>query len=790
MYDFDEIVQGSFHLAQKFAIEHKNKELTEHHLLLGFIHNPSSIASKYLQEEKKILLGVIGQEPQNKNTVDLSQIKPTKKLHEWITLASSHAIENKRKIINEYDFLKHFKRFFPSIKLDINPDEINNEEDKIPDFLTNLNELAIKGKLDPVIGRSQEIRNVQEVICRRTKNNPVLVGLPGVGKTAIIEGLAGLIVNKTVPNTIKEKIIYSLDMGNLMSGTKYRGEFEKKIKEMLKFINKQSNKSILFIDEIHLLIGAGGTGGSIDAANLLKPSLARGEIHCIGSTTHSEYKKYIETDPALERRFSKIIVEEPSKEETIQILLGLKEKLEIHHGIEITEDAIISAVQYSSQYITEKFLPDKAIDLIDEASAGLQLSADSIPPEIQELGNLIRSKKILYKSQPNDSLKQEIEKMETYFASEKEKWQKKNILLKEVFQYKKKLDQLHFQFQKAEQEGDLDEAARLKHGLIPELKEKIKTLDISWKLDKNKIAEITSKITGIPKSNILKSYYENILNLESTLKKKILGQDQAIKEISNTLLISYLGLADTSKPLGSFLLLGPSGVGKTETVKAVAETLFYSKNNIIRIDLSEYSEAHSISTLIGSPPGYVGYEKGGILTEAVRKKNYSLILFDEIEKAHPNFSDILLQILDEGKLTDTQNNIANFKNTIIFITSNLKNHKEYLKPEIIGRIDNILYYEILQRDTMKSLLIKEVNELNKKIEEQNIQIKVGESLSNKILEVGFSEQYGARLLKSAFKKYVTLEVARNIIINKNKIPPGKYELELDNNKVVITMRYS
>ena len=783
MNRFDEITEGSFQLAQKYALENKNKQLTEHHLLLGFINNPSSIASKHLQEEKKILEGVIASESKD-DSIELGNIQPSKKLHEWITLASSNAVESKRKQINEYDFLKHFKRFFPKIKFALDESEIEAETTQTPDFLTNLNQLAEQGKLDPVIGRSQEIRKIQEILCRRTKNNPVLIGSPGVGKTAIVDGLAGLIVSNTVPDIIKNKTIYSLDIGNLMAGTKYRGEFEEKLKTMLTFLKQLGNKAILFVDELHLLIGAGKTDGAIDAANLLKPSLARGEIYCIGSTTVSEYKKYIETDSALERRFHKILVEEPSEEESIQIILGLKEKLEVHHGIEITDEAIIAAVQYSTKYITERFLPDKAIDLIDEASAGLKLSSDSIPPEIQEMETLIRSKKILLKSQPNSSLEKEIETMESQFVKEKEEWQKKNIRQKELAQYKKKLDELQFQFQKAEQEGNLNLAAKIRHGQIPEIQTKIDSLDVSWKLNKDAVAEVTAKITGIPKENILRTSYENLIQLENSLKKRIFGQDKAIKEISEILLSSYLGLSDPNKPLGSFLLLGPSGVGKTETAKAIAACLFHSEKNIVRIDLSEYSEVHSVAKLIGSPPGYIGYEKGGLLTEAVRKKNYSVVLFDEIEKAHPNFSDILLQILDEGNLADTQGNIANFKNTIIFITSNLNDHKSYLKPEVIGRIDSILYYQSLQLENMKSLIEKEIRELNQRLNEQKIQVELTESLTQKIVTSGFDEKYGARPLKSTFNRYVTLPIAKKITSSKEQIN-GSYKLDIQGEEITI-----
>ena len=783
MYQFDEVVRGSFELARKFVLEKKNPELTHIHLLLGFINNPSSIASQYLQSEKYLLEGILEKESVI-DSLDIENIKPSKKLQEWITLASSSSIESKRKKIQEYDFLKYFDRFFPNIKLDLKDSNLEQNKEEIPDFLINLNNLAGKGKLDPIIGRSEEILQIQEVLCRRTKNNPVLIGLPGVGKTAIVEGLADLIQTNKVPDIIKGKTVYSLDIGSLMAGTKFRGEFEEKLKKMILFFKNQTGKAILFIDEMHLLIGAGKTDGALDAANLLKPSLARGEINCIGSTTHTEYKKYIETDPALERRLHKILVEEPSKEDTIQIILGIKEKLEIHHGIEITDEAIIYAVEYATNYITERFLPDKAIDLIDEAAAGLKLSADSMPPRIQKMKDAIRSKKILNKSQPSKTLEKEIEYLELQFKQEESIWQEENIRLKEVAQYKKKLDELSFQLQKAEQEGNLDLAAQIRHGEIPQVKKKLDSLDISWKLEKKHIAKITSRITGIPIRNILKTSNENIKTLFSYLQNRIIGQNEPLKEITNFLLASYTGLSDSNKPLGSFLLLGPSGVGKTETAKAIAKHLFHSEKNLIRVDLSEYSEPHSISKLIGSPPGYIGYEKGGLLTEAIRKKIYSAILFDEIEKAHLNFSDILLQILDEGKLTDTQGNIANFRNTIVFITSNLENFKSYLKPEIIGRIDSILKYNTLKREHIKILVMNQLENINQKIKEKKIQIKLGQKLQEKIITQGFSLSYGARPLESTFTRHVTVPIAKMIIEKEPK--EGIYELEIQDNKINFT----
>ena len=780
MYQFDDIVRGSFELARKLVLEKKSPQMTEIHFLLGLINNPASISSQYLQSEKNLLEGIIENDTHLDN-IDLENIKPSKKFQEWITLASSNAIESKRKSIQEYDFLKYFQKIFPNIKLNLDNADIQQTSTEVPYFLINLNQLAEKGKLDPVIGRAEEILQIQKILCRRTKNNPVLVGLPGVGKTAIVEGLAGLIQTGKVPDIIKNKIVYSLDVGSLMTGTKFRGEFEEKLKNMIQFFKNQAGKSILFIDEIHLLIGTGKADGALDAANLLKPSLARGEINCVGSTTLIEYKKYIETDPALERRFHKILVEEPSKEDTIQIILGLKEKLEIHHGIEITDEAVIFAVQYAIQYITERFLPDKAIDLIDEAAAGLKLNADSMPPEMERMKDYIRSKKILNKSQPSKILEQEIKNLERIFKEKEQKWQEQNIRLKEVAQYKKKLDEFSFQLQKAEQEGNLDLAAKIRHGEIPQIKKKLDSLEISWKLEKKHIAKVTSRITGIPIKNILRTNNENIKNLLNYLQKRIIGQENALVEITNFLLTSYVGLSDPRKPLGSFLLLGPSGIGKTETAKAVAQYLFYSEKNLVRIDLSEYSEPHSVSKLIGSPPGYIGYEKGGLLTEAIRKKNYSAILFDEIDKAHPNFSDILLQILDEGKLTDTQGNIANFQNTIIFITSNLKNPASYLKPEVIGRIDHILHYKNLNHEDIRTLVIKELGQLNQKIKDKKLQIELENKLQDKIITEGFNDNYGARPLKSTFSKYVTVPIAKKII--QGTLAEGAYQLNLVKNHI-------
>lgn len=774
MNNFDSIVAGALDIAQTEALKRKHSELTEFHLMWGLIHHPQSVSAKSLKGEKKLLKGLLEQLPVL-DQISMDQLKPSAKFSEWVTLASSEAIQAGRDQITEADLLRNLKKFFPQLQFEP-PEE--GEEEEMPDFLIDLNELADAGKLDPVIGRSTEIRRVQEILCRRTKNNPVLVGAPGVGKTAIVEGLAGLIKTNQVPDIIKDKTIYSLNMGTLMAGTKFRGDFEERIELLIKFLKKKGRDAIIFIDEIHLLIGAGKSEGAMDAANLLKPALARGELNCIGATTLDEYKKYIETDSALERRFHQVKVGEPSKEETIQILMGLREKLEIHHGVEITEDAIVSSAYLSDQFISDRFLPDKAIDIIDEAAAGLKLSADSLPPEMAELEALIRSKKILSSSNSaNKTLKVEIHQLEENFAKMKQEWDEKTLALKRVSQLKSQLDKLQFQLQKAETEGDYESASRLKYGEIPNLEAEIGQFEVSWKLTREHVAEVIARSTGVPLERILKTQQESMLGLEKYLRNRVLGQDEGIKEISDTLIAAHAGLTDESRPMGSFLLMGPSGVGKTETAKALSAYLFQNEKHIIRIDLSEYSERHSISKLIGAPPGYVGYEKGGVLTEAVRRSPYSVLLFDEIEKAHPDFSDILLQILDDGRLTDTQGRTVNFKNTVIFITSNVPNHEEFFKPEVIGRLDSILYYKHLDEKAMAALVDREMENLNEKLSSREIHVDLDEEFKQSIRNIGIDERYGARPLKTAFNRMVIRPLSK--IILSNPTLHGNYLLRKD-----------
>ncbi|MBU2510924.1 AAA family ATPase [bacterium] len=772
MNNFDSTVLASIELAQAEALKRKNSELTEMHLLWGLVKNPSSVSSKHLKEDLKLVKGLLDQLP-TMERISLADIRPSSKLSEWFTLASSDAIQAGRENIIEADLLRHLKKFFPQLSMEI-PETV---EDETPEFLENLNRLADEGKLDPVIGRATEIRRVQEILCRRTKNNPVLVGSPGVGKTAIVEGLAGLIQKNQVPDIILGKTIYALNIGSLMAGTKFRGEFEERVNQLVRFIKNKGREAIIFIDEIHLLIGAGKTEGAMDAANLLKPALSRGELNCIGATTQEEYKKYIESDSALERRFHKVRVAEPSKDDTIQILMGLKEKLEIHHGIEITEEAIVSASYLSDQFISDRFLPDKAIDIIDEAAAGLKLSADSLPPELEELEASIRSKKILAKANPNDKkLVKEITSSEEEFSEKKGKWDQKVLDLKRVSQLKQQLERMQFQLQKAETEGDFEIASRLKYGEIPDVENELLKYDVSWKLSRQHIGEVISRSTGVPVERILRTQQENLLGLNDYLSSRVFGQNKALTEIADTLIAAHAGLSDQSRPLGSFLLMGPSGVGKTETAKALAQFLFGDERHLIRIDLSEYSEQHSVAKLIGAPPGYIGYEKGGVLTEAVRLNPYSVILFDEIEKAHIDFSDIMLQILDDGRLTDTQGRTVNFKNTVIFCTSNLKTHESYLKPELIGRLDEILYFESLSKEVINAIMERELELLNQKLSGKEIEVELQQSFRDRIIASGFDDKYGARPLKNAFSRMVIKPFAK--VLLKTQYLKGTFLLEL------------
>ncbi len=764
MNKFDEIVLGSLDIASSEALKKKNTELFPEHLLLGLIRNKSSYSSKAMKDNLKEVEGMIERLPKTSTPLNLENIRPSSKLHEWLTVASGEAVQAGKTEVAEKHLLKFLPQFFPQLKVDYNKFSEPTEEIEVPSFLINLNELAGQGKLDPVIGRTKEIRSVMEILGRRAKNNPVLVGPAGVGKTAIVEGLAEQMVKGQVPDVIKGKTVYSLEMGSLMAGTKYRGDFEERIQNLLKFVKSKSGEVILFIDEIHQLVGAGRTDGAMDAANLLKPALARGELHCIGATTADEYQKYILNDAALERRFRSVPVNEPTKEDSVEILMGVRSKMEAHHGIKISEEAVYNAVFLSDQYLTDKNLPDKAIDLLDEASSALKLSAEAMPAKLVELEGELRSKKIYAQMEKdNKELKQEIEVLEKQFNEGKSAWEKEISSLKKVSDIKNRLDRLQFELEAAERNQNYEEASKIKYMLLPETMKELNAFQHDWVLGKKHIAQVISRQTGIPLAKILKSKQDAILGLEDFLGKRVFGQQAAIHEISETLIASYAGLSDETRPLGSFLLLGPTGVGKTETAKALTQYLFDNEENMVRFDLSEFSEKHSVAKLIGAPAGYVGYEEGGILTEAVRRRPYCVVLFDEIEKAHPDFSDILLQILDDGRLTDNKGRTINFKNTIIMMTSNTKNPKADFKPEVLGRLDAVLTFDPLNMSVMKELIDKQVKLLNERLKSKKVHLSLDAKAYRTLEEQGFDAQYGARPLNGVFQKLVTRPLSKKIL---------------------------
>lgn len=764
MNKFDTIVAGSLDIAQAEVQKRKHSNLDAIHLLFGLTNNPASFLSRKLKGEKKQIEESLDKLPTVAHSVDLNELRPSSSFSEWMTHASSHAIQSGRQEVSETDLIRFMPQIFPELDIDYSRINDIDEEDEVPSFLVNLNELANEGKLDPVIGRSKEIRAVMEILGRRGKNNPVLVGPAGVGKTAIVEGLAEAIVKGEVPDVLEGKTVYSLDMGSLMAGTKFRGEFEERLQGLLKFVKNQGSEVILFIDELHQLVGAGKTDGAMDAANLLKPALARGELNCVGATTPEEYQKYILGDSALDRRFRSVPVNEPSKEDAIEILMGIREKLEIHHGIKISDEAVFCSVMLSDQYITDKNLPDKAIDLVDEASSALKLSAEAMPAHLVELEGEIRTKKIYTQVNSNDeSLLKEIDALEKRFVSEKEKWEKEVLSVKKLSELKNQLERYKFELGQAERNQDYETAGKLKYSVIPEIETQLEGTTHDWILSRGDIAQVISRQKGIPVEKILKNKQDNILKLEEQLKNRVLGQEDSLKEIAETLISSHAGLSDETRPLGSFLLKGPSGVGKTETAKALSEFLFNTEDNLIRFDLSEFSEKHSVSKLIGAPAGYIGYEEGGVLTEAIRRKPYAVILFDEIEKAHRDFSDILLQILDDGRLTDNKGRTIDFKNTIILVTTNSNSLEADFKPEVLGRLDAVLDYRPLDGDVISGLVEKEVLLLNERLSLKNLSLVLDEEVIKSISDRGVDERYGARPLKSVFNKLVTRPLSRQLL---------------------------
>lgn len=682
--------------------------------------------------------------------------------------------------------------------------------------------LAREGKIDPVIGRDEEIRRIIKILSRKTKNNPVLIGEPGVGKTAIIEGLARRIVANDVPTSLKNKTIFELDMGALVAGAKYRGEFEERLKAVLNKIKESDGNIIMFIDEIHLIVGAGKADGAMDAGNLLKPMLARGELHCIGATTLKEYREFIEKDSALERRFQKVLVSEPTVEDTVSILRGIKERFELHHGVTIQDNAIVAAATLSNRYITDRFLPDKAIDLIDEACASCRMEIDSKPAELDDLDRRITQLKIEQmalkkESDPTsskrlESIEGELNELLTKQKILTEKWNKEKNEIQDYKELKKKLEDNKFNLEKAFNEGDYKKASELQYSKIPELERKIKEYQekskddhlLSESVSEEDVAEVVSKWTNIPISKLMQGEKEKILHLADTLKNRVIGQDEAVELISDAIIRQRAGIKDENKPIGSFLFLGPTGVGKTELAKALADALFDSESHIVRIDMSEYMEAHSVAKLIGAPPGYVGYDEGGQLTEKVRRNPYSIILFDEIEKAHHDVFNILLQILDDGRLSDSQGRTVDFKNTIIIMTSNLgseyllENTKESynkvdallknsFKPEFLNRIDEIIYFHPLNKDVQLKIVTKLLRNLDERLIAQGINITFTDSLKKYILDEAYNPEYGARPVKRFIQKYIETYVATKIIKGDIK-PDVPYVLDALNNELRILIK--
>ena len=688
-------------------------------------------------------------------------------------------------------------------------------------FGTDLVRRAREQQTDPVIGRDDEIRNVIRILSRKTKNNPCLIGEPGVGKTAIVEGLAQRIVRKDVPKSLQDKTIFSLDMGSLIAGAKYRGEFEERLKAVLNEVKKSEGRIILFIDEIHTIVGAGKTEGSMDAGNLLKPMLARGELHCIGATTLDEYRQYIEKDPALERRFQTVLVNEPTVEDTIAILRGLEERYEVFHGVKITDPAIIAAVKLSDRYITDRFLPDKAIDLIDEACAMIRTEMDSMPTEIDTVRRKIIQMEIEETALKNETdelslgrlteLQKELADTREKYNAMKAQWDNEKNAIAKVQQLRERIEALNAQLEKAEQSYDLETAARLQHGELPEAKRQLEEEErlaqtakeqslLRDKVTEEEIARIIERWTGIPVAKLVEGEREKLLHLDEQLHKRVIGQDEAVRVVSEAIMRSRAGIQDPNRPIGSFLFLGPTGVGKTELAKALAEQLFDDEKNMVRIDMTEYMEKFSVSRLIGAPPGYVGYEEGGQLTEAVRRRPYSVVLFDEVEKAHPDVFNILLQVLDDGHVTDSQGRVVDFKNTIIILTSNLgsssllegidesgniteeakseveRQLKTHFRPEFLNRLDEIVFYKPLTKDNIFHIIDLQIDELNRRLLEKQLHCTLTEAAKSSIVEAAYDPQFGARPLRRYIQHTAETMIAKRIL--RGDITPGS-ELTVD-----------